>query len=293
MTLRLMYITNRPAVAIVAEVGGVDMVFVDLEILGKQSRQGHLDTVISKHTIEDVYAIRSSIAKADLLVRTNPIHDGSAEEIDRVIDAGADIVMLPYFTSREEVATFVKYVGDRAQVCLLLETPAAVDNLEEILRIGGIDLVHIGLNDLHLGYGQHFMFQPLIDGTVERVCERLGRARIPYGFGGIARLGQGALPAEAIIAEHHRLGSSMAILSRSFCDMRTESDPSRIAHIFSTEVARIRDFEASLATVDETFFVNNRTQVVRGVRRIVAEKVAHAEASSSERVTAEHAVGRS
>ena len=43
---------------------------------------------------------------------------------------------------------------------------------------------------------------------------------IPYGFGGIAQLGQGTLPAENIIAEHYRLGSSMAILSRSFCNTK-------------------------------------------------------------------------
>ena len=36
------------------------------------------------------------------------------------------------------------------------------------------------------------------------------------GFGGIARLGFGMLPAEHVIAEHYRLGSTAVILSRSF-----------------------------------------------------------------------------
>ena len=47
MPLKLMYITNDERVAKVAESSGVDWIFVDLEILGKEKRQGHLDTVIS------------------------------------------------------------------------------------------------------------------------------------------------------------------------------------------------------------------------------------------------------
>ena len=30
--------------------------------------------------------------------------------------------------------------------------------LDEVLRMGGFDEIHIGLNDLHLSYGMSFMF---------------------------------------------------------------------------------------------------------------------------------------
>lgn len=40
-----MYITNRPEVAHIAELSGVDRIFVDLETIGKQERQGGMDTV--------------------------------------------------------------------------------------------------------------------------------------------------------------------------------------------------------------------------------------------------------
>ncbi|WP_214834823.1 hypothetical protein [Exiguobacterium sp. E4787] len=46
MSLKLMYITNEPNIALLAEQNGVDWVFVDLELNGKEERQGHLDTVI-------------------------------------------------------------------------------------------------------------------------------------------------------------------------------------------------------------------------------------------------------
>ena len=53
-----MYITNQPAVARIAEDAGVDWIFVDMEFIGKDKRQGGLDTVQNHHTIEDVSNIK-------------------------------------------------------------------------------------------------------------------------------------------------------------------------------------------------------------------------------------------
>lgn len=57
MSLKLMYITNRPEIAQIAETAGVDRIFVDLEYIGKAERQGGMDTVQSHHTLEDVKKI--------------------------------------------------------------------------------------------------------------------------------------------------------------------------------------------------------------------------------------------
>ena len=38
MSLKLMYITNRPEVAVIAEQYGVDRIFVDMEYIGKADR---------------------------------------------------------------------------------------------------------------------------------------------------------------------------------------------------------------------------------------------------------------
>lgn len=54
MSLKLMYITNQPEIAQIAESAGVDRIFVDLEYIGKSDRQGGMDTVQSRHTIDDV-----------------------------------------------------------------------------------------------------------------------------------------------------------------------------------------------------------------------------------------------
>ena len=169
MALNLMYITNKPAVAKIAESVGVDWIFIDMEFIGKDSRQGGLDTVQNHHTVEDVKNIRKVITKAKLLVRVNPIHDSltgypsSKEEIKAVIEAGADIIMLPFFKTVKEVKQFIGFVGGRAKTCLLLETAEAAILIDEILKIPGIDMIHIGLNDLHLEFVIKFMFQLLSD----------------------------------------------------------------------------------------------------------------------------------
>ena len=51
------FITNRPDVALVAEKYGVDHIWVDLEVRGKEQRQHNLNTVKSHHSISDIAAI--------------------------------------------------------------------------------------------------------------------------------------------------------------------------------------------------------------------------------------------
>ncbi len=152
MPLKMMYITNKPKVAQIVEKHHVERIWVDLEIRGKVERQQGRNTVISTHTIEDVSVIRDNISTANLMVRVNPVFDGSKKEIEECIRRGADIIMLPFFTQAEEVKKFLDYVDGRAKTILLVETIGAEKNLDEILSLKGIDEVHIGLNDLHIQY---------------------------------------------------------------------------------------------------------------------------------------------
>ena len=88
--------------------------------------------------------------------------------------------MLPYFRKTDEVKQFVDTVGGRAKTMILVETKESAENIESFLNIPGIDEVHIGLNDLHLDYGQTFMFELLADGTVERLCKILHERGYKY-----------------------------------------------------------------------------------------------------------------
>ena len=194
--LKLMYITNDPQVAAIAQRAGVDRVFIDLETVGKELRQGGMNTVKSQHSISDIPKVKQVLTTSQLLVRVNPIYPGSEAEINAVVEAGAEIIMLPFFHTPDEVRKFLDFVGGRAKTMLLFETPAAVERIDEILALDGIDECFIGLNDLHLGYGRKFMFELLTDGTAEAICRKFAQANKPYGFGGIAKVGTGPLPAE-------------------------------------------------------------------------------------------------
>lgn len=277
MALKLMYITNHPDVAAVAEKIGVDRIFVDMEYIGKYERQGGMDTVQSRHTLDDIAKIRKVIAKSELLVRCNPIHEeteeysSSEDEINGIIENGADIVMLPYFKTLEEVEIFLKCVNKRIKTMLLIETPEAVEIIDDILSLEGIDEVLVGLNDLSLGYGKKFMFEVLADGTVERLCEKFNEYGIPYGFGGIASLGKGQLPSEKIIGEHYRLGSTCVILSRSFCNLKYMKNISEVEKIFTDGVGNIRDYESFCSCQEERFFEDNKNDVKKIIQQICEE----------------------
>lgn len=274
MALKLMYITNKPAVAKIAEEVGVDWIFIDMEFIGKDSRQGGLDTVQNHHTIDDIRNIRKVITKSKLLVRVNPIHEAlpdypsSKDEIDAAINAGADIVMLPFYKTVKEVRQFIQCVGGRAKTCLLLETAEAAILLDEILKVPGIDMIHLGLNDLHLELGMKFMFQLLSDGVVEQLGNKIKAAGIPFGFGGIARLDSGMLPGADVLKEHVRLGSSMVIVSRSFCNTDVITDLDEVRCIFTEGIKAIRDLEAE-AQAAANYFVKNRQEVEKAVETIV------------------------
>ena len=132
----------------------------------------------------------------------------------------------------------------------------------------GVELCFIGLNDLHLGYGMKFMFQLLSDGTVEKLCGIFRKAGKPYGFGGIARIGGGALPAEAVLGEHVRLGSQAVIVSRSFCNADKETLEAT-QEIFRREVPKLRDCVAAWQSAGEEALEENRRRVVRGVAAVL------------------------
>ena len=131
---------------------------MDLEVRGKEQRQHNLNTVKSHHSISDIAEIKPLLTRAEMMVRINSWYEGSQKEIDEVIEAGADIIMLPYWMTVEEVRSFIDAVHGRCRTSLLLETKEAVDIIDHVLALGGFDEIHIGLNDLHLSYGMSFMF---------------------------------------------------------------------------------------------------------------------------------------
>jgi 2-keto-3-deoxy-L-rhamnonate aldolase RhmA len=267
--LRLIYITNNTKIAKIAQKVGVDWIFIDLEIIGKKDRQKGRNTVISAHSIEDVKNLRKVVNCSKLLVRINHIGEWSKIEIDNVINAGADIIMLPYFKTVEEVNKFIKLVNKRVQTCLLVETMEAVESIDKILNVEGIDYIHIGLNDIHIQRGTHFMFEFLADGCIDTLAEKIKKKNIPFGLGGVAHMKSNLLPlSKDIIAEHYRVGSSGVILSRSFIEYNPEIDIKDFEKEFIEKVKELREVEKSLQSKDENFFRKNKEIVKQDIYKV-------------------------
>ena len=166
MSMTLMYITNNTEIARIAEINGVDRIWIDLETLGKEERQKNMDCVKSHHTINDVRIMSKLLTKSELMVRVNPWNINSENEIEDVISAGAERIMLPMWKTPDEVNKFLQLINRRTATTLLLETKEAVGCLDDVLCNPLLDEIHIGLNDLHLSYGLNFMFELLTNGNL-------------------------------------------------------------------------------------------------------------------------------
>lgn len=270
--MEFIYITNNPELAQYAQDSDVDRIMIDLEYLGKRERQGHLDTVISSHSLQDVSKVKNVLHKSKLQVRVNPIHSGSEREINEAISRGADIIMLPMFKTRQEVDKFISIINGRATVSLLLETSQALVRVDDILEIGGIDEVYIGLNDLHLSMGLDFLFELLSGGIVEYVTTKIKKKGIRFGFGGISRLGKGILDSRLVLSEHVRLGSQVVILSRDFHGRAKSLDELKMLMNLEEEIKEIRSYISYLSELPEEELLRNTEKISHIVSEYVEMK---------------------
>ena len=210
--------TNDPELARRADHAGINRVGLDLERIGKENRQGDTPGWISDHNVSDLATVGQALGRSELFVRTNPIHPGSPEEIDRLLAAGVDVLMLPFFRTVTEVEQFVRLVDERASVSLLVETGAAMARIHDIVRVAGIHEIHVGLNDLHLDLQLNNHFEVLVSGMMDMMAEAVRGAGIAFGFGGVARRGDKSLPIDPdlVYSQYPRLGADRALITRAF-----------------------------------------------------------------------------
>lgn len=238
--LDLLQITNDPELARRCDALDGMRLFVDLERLGKAERQAGRNTFISVHTLEDVGRIKSVLRRARLMVRVNPLHAGTAAEVDDAIVQGADLLMLPMFADGDTLSEFARIVDGRRGIVPLVETAGALDSVADWVATPGLWEVYVGLNDLQISLGLRFMFEPLAVGRIDAIARIVKAQGLRFGFGGIARLNEGLLSGRQVLGEHLRLGSQSVILSRTF----HREDPDAV---FEDEIAALRQAERELA----------------------------------------------
>lgn len=266
--LKLMILAADPKSALDAQNAGIDRVFYDLEYIGKEARQHGRNTVKSFNNIDDIPEVRKVLNQSELLVRTNPIHAYSRQEVEKAISYGADILMLPMVMDQHDVEQYVQMVNARAKICIMIETAASMARLDKILAVPGVDELFIGLNDLHISMGLTFMFELLSDGLVEYIANKCNKAGMPFGFGGIARIGEGDLPSDYILGEHARLGSSSVILSRTFKGVVGVDANARPIDL-NEEVGKVRNRMNEFENWTMADYQENRLRITEAVDKIV------------------------
>lgn len=274
MNFKLMILASTPEDALKAQDAGVDRIFYDLEYIGKAERQQGRNTVKSNNNIDDIPAVRKVVTTSELLVRTNPIHAYSQAEVDKAITYGADILMLPMVIDHHDVEQYVEMVGGRAKVCIMIETAAAMARLDKILAVKGVDEIFVGLNDLHISMGLRFMFELLSGGLVEYIANKCNAAGMPFGFGGIARIGEGDLPSDNILGEHVRLGSTSVILSRTFKGVVGVDANARPIDL-KEEVEKVRNRMVEIRTWDAEQHKVNIENIKKGVDIVLRKMQNH------------------
>lgn len=259
--LPLVLISNHLDLIRVADDCRIARIMIDLETIGKEKRQKGKNLFISDHRMNDINVTKKILTHAQCMVRINPPGSQTKEEISQVINCGADIIMLPFFTNGSQVEEFVDRISGRATVSLLLETKQALENIQEIVSIPGVDEIHIGLNDLSLSLGTSNIFDVIVDGTLERLRQIIVDKGIRFGFGGAAPPSIDLYPIHPhlVIAEQMRLESNLALLSRRVSTpLENKENAGRLENIIS----EIETYAQQCKHADENAQLNHRQQFI-------------------------------
>jgi hypothetical protein len=207
----LLFTTDAAIVREAAAVGIAGFV-VDWERRGKEGRQAGFDTQIGADDEADLRRVRAH-TRARVLCRINGVHEGTADEVEAALAAGADELLVPMVRRPEEVESVLARAAGRAGVGILVETIDALLCVSDLARLP-LSRIYVGLNDLAIERGTSNLFEAVADGSVERVREAFPG---PFGFAGLT-LPEGGrpVPCRLLIGEMARLRADFTMLRRSF-----------------------------------------------------------------------------
>jgi hypothetical protein len=210
--------TDDPALARTADAAGIDRIGVDLETLGKRSRQAGIETWVSPHSLDDLERVAATVHRGAVFARLNPLHPRFEPELEATVALGAEVVMLPMFRSAAEVRKCSRLLAGRASLVGLLETPEALSEIEAIVQVPGLEEIHIGINDLGLALRLRSRFEVLALDEVAHVAAVVHAAGLRFGLGGIGRAQEAGplVPTDLVYAQLARLRADSTLLSRSF-----------------------------------------------------------------------------
>lgn len=237
-----------------ATAAGMDGVIVDWENRNKHERQQGVDTQINSHTLEDLLRVRRSTDRL-VICRINQCGPSTDTEIEQVIDAGADEILLPMVRTVSEVEAVLNRIDGRCELGILIETIAAAAIAAEL---GSLPLqrVYVGLNDLGIERGTPNIFTAVADGTLDRIRQHV---MTRFGFGGLTLPERGhPIPCRLLMGALARLNSDFSFLRRSFL---RDTSPDTL----DDDVARIRTGLSQAAARDARQVAGDRRDLCEAV----------------------------
>ncbi len=188
-----------PAAAEILADAGFDWLFIDGE-------HGPLET-------SELLAILQTVGdRVACIVR---VPESGEVPIKKVLDLGATGVIVPQVNTAEQAADVVRYskyapdgnrgvglarahgygmkfseyieaANDQTVVIVQAEHATAVDNIESILKVPGIDAVLLGPYDLSASLGKMGQVDdPVVTSAIDRVTTACQNAKIPLGYFGV------------------------------------------------------------------------------------------------------------
>ncbi len=196
-----------------AHAQGVSRFIFDVETRGKSDRQLTFDTDISAASLDD---LSTFVAKTKIrpTCRLDAWHDRTDFEIERAIAGGAGELLFPMVRTVVEIKHLLALVAERVPSGIMIETKEILDCVSEIGRMP-LSRVYVGLNDLMISRGSSNLFEPMIDGTVDRIRSQIGD--LPFGVAGATRVNGGSpVPFRLLLSDMARIDTDFTMLRRSF-----------------------------------------------------------------------------
>jgi len=211
--LELILFETDPARAREAHAQGISSFMFDVETRGKEERQRTFDTDISVVSLDH---LPTFVAKSAIhpICRLDPLHDETASDIEKAIMGGARELIFPMVHKAREVEHLLSLVGGRIPSGIMIETKEILDCVSDIGRMP-LSRVYVGLNDIMISRGRSNLFEPMVDGTIDRIRSQIGSLR--FGIAGATRVDAGSpIPFRLLLADLARLDVDFTFLRRSF-----------------------------------------------------------------------------
>ena len=227
--------TSDPAYGAAAIASGVTTLIADWEWQGKAERQAGLATEVNHGTVDDLIALLR-VADGRVICRINNTPHARDAECRLAIEHGANEIWLPMVRSPRELEECLRAIDGRARLGAMVETREAMQSGREFAQLP-LAHAYIGLNDYRIDNGHHGLFEPMVDGTIDRFRDDYPGA---LGVAGITHPDRGSpIPQRLLLGEMVRLGCTFGVARRGFRADIDASDIARGIAAINLEVVRL------------------------------------------------------